>query len=147
MDIEEIIKEYINPRIEDECKRLGISREFIIGVYSSGYSFDSLASGDCTPVIKDGKIIGVKITLDRDETRTRGARESFFHEMKHAWQFYNNILISQFEAYLYMMKREIQEDYKTCINTLKKYLFSFKNKNLSYFPKLSVNGTLSLFLS
>ena len=125
MHIEDIIKDYLEPRIEDECRRLGIPPEFIISIYGGRSLFEG---GNCIPKEKDGKIIGVKIKIDEQEKRPRGARGKFFHEMKHAQKYYKNEPHSELESYLYMIKRGIQEDYKTIVNTLKKYLFFSKDK-------------------
>jgi hypothetical protein len=126
MDIEEIIKEYIEPRKVDECKRLGIPPEFILDI-KGGY-LDLFEGAKCIPTEKEGKIIGVEIIINCDEKRPRGARGDFFHEMRHAKKYYENESNSELGAYLYMIKRGIQEDYKTVVSTLKKYLLLSKDK-------------------
>jgi len=127
MDINEIIEEYLEPRIEDECKRLGIPTEFIRRIY--GWDLYLHQGARCIPAEKDGKIVEVEIKIDCEEKRPRGARGGFFHEMKHAEKYYKNEPQSELKAYLYMIKRGIQEDCKTIVNKLKKYLFFFKDKS------------------
>ena len=129
MDTEQIIQEYLEPRIPDECGRLGIPLSFIRGIYPGRMQ---LEAANCAPVRKDGEkngeIIGVIIKLDYEEKRPRGARGSFFHEFKHAQKYYKREPQSDFEAYWYEIRRGIEEDCKTIVNKLKEcILFLFNH--------------------
>ena len=48
MQLEYIIRKYLNPLLDDECKRLGIPREFIEGIYESYLDF--LTGARCIPL-------------------------------------------------------------------------------------------------
>lgn len=137
MDIDQIIQEYIEPMIGDECERLGIPPSFIIGVHAGTPSThsDKLAGAKCIPVRENGnkygKITGVRIHFNERENRPRGARGAFFHEFRHARDYYNNEPLSELKAYSYMLKRGIEEDCKTIVNKLKGcILFLFNHSYL-----------------
>jgi len=118
MRIEEIIKNEIEPRVPDECKRLGIPREFIIGIH--GYKGSDLfgAVGHCEPVIKDGKIIGVELVIREDENRPRVARGTFFYLMKDAEQYYKGKQPSRKKSFAYQIKRGLEVDAKTILRKI-----------------------------
>jgi hypothetical protein len=116
MRIEEIIKNEIEPRVPDECKRLGIPREFIIGIDSyKGYLFED---GFCECVTKNGKIVGVELQISREEKRPRGARATFFYLMKRAEQYYKGKPTSAVKAYIYEIKRGLEVDAKTILRKI-----------------------------
>ena len=108
---EELIKVYVLPLLEEECKRLGIPKNFVKGIYSQPYRL-TLESNLYIPLEEifdeEGNVTGVNIRLP-DSNNPRGILSTFFHEMFHARELiYGDKLFSELRAYLYAEKRILQ---------------------------------------
>jgi len=108
MDTQHLINLYISPLLEKECKRLGISREFILGIYSC-YCKDSVV-GYIEEVRKEDKLIGVRIRIGDCNQDKLSILTVFFHEMYHVkeiWEGRKNHF-SELRADLYAWFRIFQ---------------------------------------
>ena len=123
MKMENTIQKFIEPIKKDECRKLGIPENFIFGVH--GYRKE-LLGGFCEPIIENGKLIAVDIGID-EEKKSIGMKKSFFHEIKHAQQYFKygyeevhhiNPVYYELEATLYEHKRYLEE----CIHYISKKL-------------------------
>ena len=107
-NIDDIIKNALCPRLNSECQRLDIPLSFIKGVYSiypKAWEYSSL----CEPAEKDSKIEGVRIRIDMTITSPSQAKRDFWHEMRHARDYYEGRKHSEFKAFLYSWKRYFEE--------------------------------------
>jgi hypothetical protein len=59
-DVDCLIKIYVNPLLEEECKKLKIPRDFIKGVY--GCYYNGIA-GYVEEIREDDKLVGVRIRI------------------------------------------------------------------------------------
>ena len=109
-NVEELIKIYVYPLLDEECKRLGIPRNFIKGVYSCPYK-GFFEGGSYLEEIKNenGNVKYVKIRICEKNDR-RGVLEDFFHEMWHAKETWEGkeSRFSELRADLYAEKRILQ---------------------------------------
>jgi len=102
--IDNIIAMELVPLLDRECARLGIPREFVVGVYGiwpRAFEYGSL----CEPVWdQDGHLRGVTIRIASDHGRL-GARIDFLHELHHARSYYRGERSSELRAWLYALSR------------------------------------------
>ena len=61
-DINDIIREYLEPIPKSECERLGVSKSFIAGIYGA-YLKALLYSSYCRPIKQNGQIQAVQICI------------------------------------------------------------------------------------
>jgi len=94
---DEIIEIYIKPRLAEECKRLGIPPSFILSI-KSGYK------SICRPIVENNKLEGVEIKICY-ELGYLGTFYDFFHEMKHAQDYWRRGL-EENSSFLNEMKDE-----------------------------------------
>lgn len=106
-ELNKIIEISLKPEIESECHRLGIPPDFIKGIYPI---FPKVLehSSICEPVKKDGKIEGVRIRIDCSITKPSAALRDFWHEMRHAKDYYEGRKSSEITANFYSWKRYLQ---------------------------------------
>ncbi len=106
-ELNQIIEQSLKPQIESECHRLGIPPDFIKGIYPI---FPKILeySSMCEHVEKDGKIEGVRIRIDCSITKPVPALRDFWHEMRHAKDYYESRKPSEIRAGLYSWKRYFQ---------------------------------------
>ena len=102
-DISDIIDRHLKPRLASECQRLGIPESFIAGIYGIYPQLD--CSSCCEPIREEGKIREVRIRIDSEIRSPRMAILHFWHEMRHAKDYYEDNRSSEWRAYLYMLKR------------------------------------------
>ena len=100
------------PRLESECKRLGIPPSFVEGVYSvfaKAFEYTSF----CEPVKREGEIQRVRIRIGDSVGNKVEALMHFYHEMWHAKEYYEGLeersKHSEFRATLYSWKRLFEE--------------------------------------
>ncbi|GEM_PF-1805005 len=105
-DVDRLIRVYVYPLLEEECKRLKIPREFVKGVYGCYYKD---WEGGRIEEIRDGnKLVGVRIRI-ADCNDPRDVLATFFHEMFHVKELLDgNKLLSELRAELYAEKRIFQ---------------------------------------
>ena len=102
-DINDIIEKYLKPRLASECERLGIPESFIAGIYGIYPELD--CSSCCEPVREEGRVREVRIRIDSEIRSPLVAILHFWHEMRHAKDYYEDCKSSEWRAYLYMLKR------------------------------------------
>ena len=107
-DVSDIIQRYLEPRLESECQRLGMPSSFIVGIYGT-YPEPFVRSSWCELIKQDGKTQAVRIRIDGEIRSPREALMHFWHEMRHAKDYYENSWSSEWRAYLYMLKRCLEE--------------------------------------
>ena len=103
-DINEIIEKRLKPRLTAECRRLGLPESFISriqGIYPRLFYYSSL----CKPVKQNGKVIAVTIHIGSDNRSEWTALMHFWHELRHAKDYYEGKSPSEAKACLYMLKR------------------------------------------
>jgi hypothetical protein len=86
-DVDYLIKTYVYPLLEEECKRLGIPREFVKGVY--GCYYKDFTRGYVEELRDGEKTVGVRIRI-ADCNNRRGVLTTFFHEMFHVQEILYN---------------------------------------------------------
>ena len=106
-ELNQIIEESLKPQIELECHILKIPPDFIKGIYPIFPKILEYASM-CEPVKKDGKVEGVRIRIDCSITKPIPALRDFWHEMRHAKDFYEGRKSSEIKANFYSWKRYFQ---------------------------------------
>ena len=106
-DINDIIEIRLKPRLASECLRLGIPDSFIAGIYGIYPELD--CSSCCEPTREEGKVREVRIRIDSEIRSPRVAILHFWHEMRHAKDYYEDRKSSEGKAYLYMLKRGLEE--------------------------------------
>jgi len=108
MDTQHLINLYISPLLGKECERLGIPREFILGVYSC-YCKDFVV-GYVEEVWKDNKLIGVRIRIGDCNQDKFSILTVFFHEMYHVKEIWEGrrSRFSELRADLYAWFRIFQ---------------------------------------
>ena len=107
-NIDDIIQNTLHPRLNSECERLGIAPSFIKGIYAiypKPWEYGSL----CEPVEKDGSITGVRIRIDTTIASPSQAKRDFWHEMRHAKDYYEGGKHSELKAFLYSWRRYFEE--------------------------------------
>ncbi len=103
-DINEIIEKWLKPRLELECQRLDLPESFISsvqGIYPRLFHYSSL----CKPVQQNGKVIAVTIHIGSDNRSQWTALMHFWHELRHAKDYYEGKPPSEAKAYFYMLRR------------------------------------------
>jgi hypothetical protein len=105
--IDDLIKVYVFPILEEECKRLKIPRDFIRGVY--GFRYKDCIGGIVEELREGGKLVGVKIRI-ADCNNVRGVLKTFFHEMFHVQELFygKKKFLAEIRADLYAEKRIFQ---------------------------------------
>jgi len=78
---DDLIRLYVYPILEEECKRLGIPRGFVLGVYAC-YCKEGIV-GFVEKVPADGKVEGVRIRIGECNQSKKEILKTFFHEMYH----------------------------------------------------------------
>ena len=106
-DINDVIERHLKPRLESECQRLGIPESFIVGIYGIYPELD--CSSCCEPIREGGKVREVRIRIDSEIRSSLVAALHFWHEMRHAKDYYEDCKSSEGRAYLYMLKRGLEE--------------------------------------
>ena len=107
VNVDQLIKTYVYPILDEECKRLGIPRDFVKGVYSCYYK-DSIA-GRVEELRENDKLIGVKIRIADCNEDARSVLATFFHEMFHVKELlYGKKFFSELRANIYAKKRILQ---------------------------------------
>ena len=107
VDIDEIIEKVLRPELKRECERLGIPESFIKGIYAilpKAWEYSSL----CEPVERSGKVEGVRIRIDYRINKPGAALRDFWHEMRHAKDYYNGRKSSEAKATIYSWKRYLK---------------------------------------
>ena len=106
-DVEKLIKIYVEPLLDEECKRLGVPREFIKGVY--GCYYEDWIAGRVEEIHKNNRLVGVRIRI-ADCNNSRDVLQVFFHEMYHVKEMIKNqnSFFSELRADLYAEKRILQ---------------------------------------
>jgi len=107
-DVDYLIKLYVYPLLEEECKRLKIPRNFILGVYGC-YCKDEIA-GYVEEIREEGKLINVRIRIGDCNESPRDVLKVFFHEMFHVKELLvgKRKLLSELRADLYAERRILQ---------------------------------------
>jgi len=105
-DINDIIERRLKPRLASECQRLGIPESFIAGIYGIYPELD--CSSCCEPTREEGKVREVRIRIDSEIRSPLVATLHFWHEMRHAKDYYEDNRSSEWRAYLYMLKRGLE---------------------------------------
>jgi len=105
-DINDIIERRLKPRLASECQRLGVPESFIAGIYGIYPELD--CSSCCEPIRKEGKVREVRIRIDSEIRSPLVATLHFWHEMRHAKDYYEDCKSSEGRAYLYMLKRGLE---------------------------------------
>jgi len=103
-----LINLYVYPLLEEECKRLKVPREFVLGVYSC-YCKDSV-SGYVEKVQREDKLVGVRVRIGECNQNRLSVLNVFFHEMHHVkeeWEGRKRFL-SELRADLYAWSRIFQ---------------------------------------
>lgn len=106
-NIDDILNYCLKPRLAGECQRLCIPEWFVPGLYGIYHDLD--CSSCCEPIRQDGKVQKVRIRIDNEIRSPAIALLHFWHEMRHAKDYYENCKPSEFRAYLYMLIRGLQE--------------------------------------
>ena len=106
-DINDIIDRHLKPRLASECQRRGISASFIAGIYGIYPEID--CSSCCEPIREEGKVREVRIRIDSEIRSPLVAILHFWHEMRHAKDYYEDCKAPEGRAYLYMLKRGLEE--------------------------------------
>jgi len=106
-DVSDIIEKHLTPRLASECERPGVPESFIAGIYGIYPEID--CSSCCEPIREEGKVRKVRIRIDSEIRSPRVAILHFWHEMRHAKDYYEDNSSSEWKAYLYMLKRGFQE--------------------------------------
>lgn len=128
--MESVVQKYVESVKSGECKRLGIPESFIDGIH---YCRKEFIGGSCNPSLKNGNVVSVDIEIDENEGPLK-AKRSFFHEIKHAQQYFKNDyrevhfinpIYYEIEAFMYEWKRFLEE----CISDAGKKL----KKTMKYF--------------
>jgi len=116
-----LIKLCIYPLLEEECRRLKIPKNFILGIYVF-YCKDGIV-GYVEEIRERNKVIGVRIKIGDCIESSRELLKVFFHEMFHVKEIYEGKkkLFSEFLADLYAEKRFLQLmltkwKYKNCFS-------------------------------
>ena len=101
INVDYLIKLYVYPILYEECKRLGVPREFVLCVYSC-YWREGRA-GFIEEVWEDGELKGVRIRISECNQSRGEVLKVFFHEMYHVkekWERKKRIF-SELRADLY----------------------------------------------
>jgi len=105
-DVDNLIKVYVHPLIEEECKRLKIPRDFVRGVY--GCYYKDIEAGRVEEIREGNKLVGVRIRI-ADCNDARDVLATFFHEIFHVKELlYGDKFLSELRAELYAEKRIFQ---------------------------------------
>jgi hypothetical protein len=75
-NVDYLIRLYVYPLLDEECRRLGIPRNFILGVYGC-YCKDGMV-GYVEEIRKEGKLINVRIRIGDCNKSPRDVLEVFF---------------------------------------------------------------------
>jgi hypothetical protein len=106
-DVDYLIKLYVYPLLEEECRRLNIPRNFILGVYGC-YCKDEIA-GYVEEIREGNKLMNVRIRIGDCNESLRDVLKVFFHEMFHVKELlYGKKLFSELRANLYAERRILQ---------------------------------------
>ena len=106
-ELNQIIEQFIKPQIEPECHSLGISPDFIQGIYPI-FPKTLEYSSMCEPVYRNGNIKGVRIRINCSIDKPGPALRDFWHEMRHAKDYYEGRKSSEMKANLYSWRRYLQ---------------------------------------
>jgi len=122
-DIDSLIKMYIYPLLEEECRRLRVPREFILGIY--GFYCKDFMVGYVEEVWKEDKLIGVRIRIGDCNQGKLSALSVFFHEMYHVKEIWERKKrpFSELRADLYAWYRILQPALNKIIQIRKNLLF------------------------
>jgi hypothetical protein len=107
-DVDYLIKLYIYPLLEEECRKLKIPKNFISGVYGC---YTDIGISGYVEEIKDGdKIIKVRIRIGDCNNSPRAVLKVFFHEMYHVKELLDGKkkFLSELLADLYAERRILQ---------------------------------------
>jgi hypothetical protein len=107
-DVDYLIKLYVYPLLEEECRRLKIPRNFILGVYGC-YCKDGIA-GYVEEIKEGNKLMNVRIRIGDCNESPRDVLKVFFHEMFHVKELLDGKkkLLSELRADLYAEERILQ---------------------------------------
>ena len=117
---------YLVSAFESELERLGVDKDFVTDL--SVFHVDSKEDGMCKHKIEDGKKTGVIITI-KEEKSERASKRKIYQVAKHAEQYFKkgeweveniNPVYSKIEAYLYSVRRMVEEDLKAAQRNLSK---------------------------
>lgn len=111
MDVDEIIKHYIKPRLSTECEKIGVPESFILSIYGC-YSKPFEYQSKCYPEYNksSGEIIGVHIRIgDINRNKPRTVLSDFRHELWHTKKYYcgvdqDKIKFEELRADLYAIR-------------------------------------------
>jgi hypothetical protein len=107
-NVDYLIKLYVYPLLEEECRRLKIPRNFILSVYWC-YCKDERI-GYVEEIREEGKLINVRIRIGDCNESPRDVLKVFFHEMFHVRELLDGKrkLFSELRADLYAVRRILQ---------------------------------------
>jgi tRNA threonylcarbamoyladenosine modification (KEOPS) complex Pcc1 subunit len=107
-NLDYLIKMYVYPLLEEECKRLKIPKNFILGIY--GCYCKDFVVGYVEEIKESDNLIGVKIKIGDCNESLRSILKVFFHEMYHVKELYNGkkLFLSELRADLYAELRLLQ---------------------------------------
>ena len=107
-DISDIIDKHLKPRLKSECERLRIPQSFITGIY--GIYPEPFVHSSCCELIKQGdKTQAAVIRIDSEIRNPQIALMHFWHELRHAKDYYENRKSSEWRANLYVLRRCLEQ--------------------------------------
>ena len=106
--VDDIIQNCLEPRLKDECGRLGMPQSFVEDVYATFPKPLSYPSA-CEPIETDGKIRGVRIRISCEIRSPKQALRHFWHEMRPAKDYYDNKRPSGWKAAVYAWRRHLED--------------------------------------
>lgn len=108
IDISDLIRRELQPVLKSECERLAIPDSFIAGIYGI-YPKPFVRSSCCEPIDQDGRIQGARARIDSEIRNRPIALLHFWHEMRHAKDYYENRKASEWAAYAYELRRCLEQ--------------------------------------
>lgn len=120
MSVDDIIQKEITPRLDEECKRLGIPRDFVKGVFGC---YANLYRRSYVELIeKDGEIDKVRVRIGDSNKTPREVKKDFWYLMWHVKEIYYGEENSDWAADSYSGKRNLEE----ALGRIKQYVNGFK---------------------
>ncbi len=94
MEIVEIISTYLEPKLKDECHRLGIPTDFIISINARRHKPFECGSRCYPENNESGSIVGVAVSICDDCIRGKPGKalSDFRHELRHAKDYYHGLV-------------------------------------------------------
>lgn len=123
---------YLVSAFESELERLRVGKNFVTDI--SVFNVDSKEDGMCKHKLEDGKKTGFLVTI-KEEKSKRASKRKIYQAAKHVEQYFKkgeweveevNPTYNGIEAYLYGVKRMIEEDLKA----------AYRNMNINFFKRV-----------